>query len=69
MRLKIHQYFCRHSFEFKAKHKSTSQNLWQCGKCNVYCIQHYGIGVHYYNKTPHINGWIFEIKKGGDANG
>jgi hypothetical protein len=62
--LRIRQYFCRHKFKHIAKHRAVSENLWQCPKCQVYCIQHWGIGVHYYSKTPHINGWIYnEITK------
>jgi hypothetical protein len=59
--LKIKQYFCRHNFELYAKHGSSSQNLWKCTKCHVYCIQHYGIGVHYLHKTPHITGWLVNM--------
>jgi hypothetical protein len=57
MRLKLKQYLCRHNFKFVSKHKDTQQNLWKCKKCGVYCIQHYGIGVHYFCKEPNIDGW------------
>lgn len=57
--LKLKQYFCRHDFEFKAKHKSTSQNLWQCKKCGVYIIQHWGLNNYYKCKELNIDGWIY----------
>lgn len=60
--LKLRQYLCRHDFEYIAKHRSSSQNLWKCRKCGVYCIQHWGLGIHYKFKTPHIDGWIYEEK-------
>lgn len=60
--LKIRQYLCRHDFKVIAEHDTSSQNLWQCPKCKVYCIQHWGIGTHYLSKTPHIDGWVYTTK-------
>jgi hypothetical protein len=58
--LKIKQYFCKHTFHCIAEHGGSRQNLWQCPKCKVYLIQHWGIGAHYKSKTPHIDGWIYK---------
>jgi hypothetical protein len=60
--LRIKQYLCKHDFKYLAEHMSTQQNLWKCDKCNVYCIQHWGIGTYYNAKTPHIEGWIYRTK-------
>lgn len=57
--LKIKQYLCRHEFGYIAKHNFTQQNLWQCPKCNVYIIQHWGLGTHYKCQKPNIDGWIY----------
>lgn len=57
MKLKLRQYFCKHDFTYLTKHKTTSQNLWQCKKCSVYYIQHWGIGIGYKCKEPNIKGW------------
>ena len=54
----IKQLFCRHDYKWIARHGSTQQNLWQCGKCGTYYIQHYGIGIGYKCKTPNIDGCI-----------
>lgn len=59
--LKLRKYFCKHDFRYIAKHNSTSQNLWQCEKCKVYVIQHWGIGTHYKCKEPNIGGWIYDF--------
>lgn len=56
--LKLKQYICRHDFKHIAQHRSTKQNLWKCRKCDVFVIQHWGIGTHYKCKTPNIEGWI-----------
>jgi hypothetical protein len=58
--LKLKQYFCRHDFKYIARHQSTSQNLWECKKCQVYVIQHWGLDTHYKCKEPNIDGWLFE---------
>ncbi|RUS47551.1 hypothetical protein ELR57_07075 [Cohnella sp. AR92] len=63
--LKLRQYLCRHYFKIIANHRSVSENLWQCKKCGVYCIQHWGIGVSYLHKTPHIDGWIYKNQSEG----
>lgn len=55
--LKLKQYFCRHDYKLIGKHQSTSQNLWQCFKCEVFVIQHWGLGISYKSKTPHLSGW------------
>lgn len=60
--LKFKQYFCRHDFKIIAEHNASAQNLWQCNKCKVYCIQHWGEGIHYKSKTPHIEGWVYISK-------
>ena len=57
--LKIKQYFCNHDFYKRAEHNHTSQNLWECSKCEVYCVQHWGIGLHYFCKSPNISGWRY----------
>lgn len=59
MRLYLKQYLCRHKFRYIARHKHTSQNLWICDKCEVYCIQHWGLGAYYYSKTPHLSNWDY----------
>ena len=59
MRLKVRQYLCKHDFHLIAKHEFTMQNLWRCDKCGVFCIQHYGIGLHYYSKTPELEHWVW----------
>ncbi|MBB6445825.1 hypothetical protein HNR53_002474 [Bacillus benzoevorans] len=56
--LNLKQYFCNHDYQCIAEHKSTQSNLWKCKKCNVYYIQHYGIGIGYKCKVPNIGGWI-----------
>lgn len=56
--LKLKQYFCKHDFIQIGKHKHTSQNLYQCKKCNVFYIYHLGINTGYKCKTPNIGGWI-----------
>jgi hypothetical protein len=56
--LKIKQYLCRHDFKHIAEHLDAQMNLWKCSKCQVYLIQHYGIGCHYKCKVPNIlYGW------------
>ena len=60
--LKLRQYFCRHDFTHVACHRSSMQNLWMCDKCEVFVIQHWGLGIHYKHKTPHIDGWIYKKK-------
>jgi hypothetical protein len=60
--LNVRQYLCRHEMQWIAKHNSTCQNLWKCSKCDVYVIQHWGLGTHYKCKTPNIDGWIYENK-------
>lgn len=55
--LKIKQYLCRHKFKVIAEHVSCQENLWQCDKCKVYVIQHYGLGISYKCKAININGW------------
>lgn len=45
-----------------AEHSSSQQNLWECNKCGVFIIQHWGLGTYYKSKTPHINGWIYKNK-------
>lgn len=61
MKLRLKQYFCEHNLKYVTKHRTSQQILWKCTKCGVYCIEHYGIGLGYYSKTPHIQGWE-EIK-------
>lgn len=56
--LKLKQYFCKHKFKLVGKQRHVQENLWQCEKCGVFYIQHYGIGVGYHHKTPHIGGWV-----------
>ena len=73
--LKLKQCLCRHDFILIAEHNSTSQNLWQCSKCDLYYIQHWGLGIGYNCKKPNINGWVkpYQQKgsktKGGVYNG
>ena len=55
--LKLRQYLCKHDFIQIGKHISTSQNLWKCKKCDIYYIQHWGMGVGYKCKTPNLDGW------------
>lgn len=61
--LKIRQYFCKHDYELVATHGSTSQNLWQCKKCDVFVVQNWGVGLYYKCKEPNIGGWIYETEK------
>lgn len=60
--LKLRQYFCRHDFKYLARHKSVSENLWCCPKCNVYCVQHWKLGLHYKTNDPG-NMWVMEDSK------
>ncbi len=55
--LKIKQYFCEHVYRRIGEHEHTQQNLYQCRKCEVFYIKHYGIGISYKCKTPNIGGW------------
>lgn len=57
--LKIKQYFCKHDFYRIAEHEHVKQNLWECSKCRVYCIQQWGIGTHYFCKKQNITGWKY----------
>lgn len=57
--LKLSQYFCRHSFQLEARHEFSKQNLYRCEKCGVFVIQHYGLGVAYKSKTPHLEHWVY----------
>jgi len=54
----IRQMICRHNYKVIAKHRHTQSNLWQCDKCNVFYIQHYGIWVGYKCRVPNIGGWV-----------
>jgi hypothetical protein len=56
--LKIKQYFCRHDYKLIARHNNSQLNLWQCNKCKVFYIQHYGLYLGYKCKIPNIlTGW------------
>ena len=57
--LKLNQYLCRHDYKYIAKHKQVNENLWQCKKCKVFYIEHWGIGLGYKSKTPHLTNWIY----------
>ena len=54
----LKQIFCKHNYELVGRHKSTSQNLWSCRKCDMMYIQHWGMGIGYKCKTPNLGGWI-----------
>lgn len=54
----LKQRFCKHDYKMIARHKSVSENLWRCGKCGLFYIQHWGMGIGYSHQTPHISGWI-----------
>ena len=54
----LRQLICKHDYKVIAKHNTTQQNLWQCNKCRIFYIQHYGIGIGYKCKKPNLNGWI-----------
>jgi len=54
----LKQYFCRHDFKRIAKNKDVNESLWQCTKCNVFSINHDGIGISYICKYPNIGGWV-----------
>lgn len=56
--LKLKQYLCKHDYEYLAREKDTSQNLWQCKKCKVFYVQHWGIGVGVKCKDYPIMNWI-----------
>lgn len=59
--LKIRQYLCRHKgIKVIATNKHSSQNLWQCPKCKVYVIQHWGLGLYYFYKNTHIGHWKYK---------
>ncbi|MCK9198087.1 MAG: hypothetical protein M0P49_00620 [Bacilli bacterium] len=66
--LKLKQYFCNHKFGLIATHKTSSQNLWQCPKCGVFYIQHWGIGIGYKIKTPNLDNWVKGDEKMSDYN-
>ncbi|AEZ50464.1 hypothetical protein F400_gp017 [Bacillus phage BCD7] len=55
---RIRQFFCTHDYKHIADHNCSQQNLWQCKKCKLYYIQHYGIGIGYSCRVPNIGGWI-----------
>lgn len=57
--LRLKQYFCRHKHVLIANHGFSRQNLHKCEKCDVFVIQHYGIGLHYFSKTPHLEHWKY----------
>lgn len=61
---KISQLLCHHNFVYLAKHNETQQDLWQCDKCNIYLVRHYGIGVSCKCSEHNMSGWIYE--KAGD---
>lgn len=60
--LKLKQYFCSHHHQFIGKHRYAQQNLWQCKKCDVFIIEHFGIGLSYACKTPNIDNWNYAKK-------
>lgn len=49
---------CKHDYKLKAEHETTQSHLWQCKKCKLYYVQHYGIDVGYTCKVPNIGGWV-----------
>lgn len=61
--LKLKQYFCKHDYEMLAMHNTSQQNLYKCKKCDVFVIQHYGVGVHYKCKFPNIENWNYIQKQ------
>lgn len=56
--LKLRQYFCKHDYKQIAYHLSSAQNLWQCSKCKVFYIQHWGMGIGVAMKIPNLDGWV-----------
>lgn len=61
--LKIKQYFCKHDYEMVAMHGHSQQNLYKCKKCDVFLIQHYGLGVRHKCTYPNIDGWVYIPKE------
>ena len=57
----IKQRLCKHDYKLLSKHRWSQQNLWQCSKCKVYYIEHFGIGTGY--KTNIIITTGFDVKE------
>ena len=57
--LRLKQYFCKHNLTCIGINKNCQENLWYCNKCDVYYIQHYGIGIGYFTKKlpTDLNNW------------
>lgn len=58
--LKLRQYLCKHDYEYIARNKHISENLWQCKKCKVYYMQHWGLGIGYKSKTKGNATWVYK---------
>lgn len=59
--LKLKQYLCKHDYKYLAKNKHISENLWQCKKCGVYYIQHWGLGIGFKSKNIGNAKWIYKV--------
>ena len=64
---RIRQLFCKHGWVRLARHKSSSQNLFQCQKCKLFHIYHVGLCIGYNTKEPNLGGWI-SLKDGSEDN-
>jgi len=58
--IKLKQYLCKHDFEYLARHKHVSENLWKCKKCGVFYIQHWGLGIGFKSKNYTDRHWVYE---------
>lgn len=58
---RLKQYLCKHDFKLISKNKIVSENLYQCGKCNIYMLNHTGLGIYIETtKLPSNIGWEFK---------
>lgn len=55
----LRQFFCRHDFRIEACHKHVSENLYQCTKCSVYFVWHWGLGLGFKSKSCPGEDWLF----------
>lgn len=55
--LKLRQYFCRHNFKLKVKHRHTNQTLSICKKCGVYKTSHDGLILEFKHKSLENTIW------------
>lgn len=45
--MKLKQLVCKHDYVSIASHRSVSEDLWKCHKCDQLLVRHWGIDVCY----------------------